>query len=111
YTLVWKRGSVSPELERRRITTSFLQRLPDASRRYRSYLPFYARAIESLDLSGYDVVVSTSHAVAKGVRTPPRAFHLSYIHTPMRYVWELESQYFPPGRYPWPVSAYVRRTC
>jgi len=111
YTLVWKRGSVSPRLERRRITTSFLQRLPDAARRYRSYLPFYARAIESLDLSGYDVVVSTSHAVAKGVRTPPAAFHLSYIHTPMRYVWELESQYFPPGRYPWPLSAYVRRTC
>jgi glycosyltransferase involved in cell wall biosynthesis len=45
------------------------------------------------------------------VRTPTGAFHLSYVHTPMRYVWDLEDQYFPPGRFPWPVSAYVRRTC
>lgn len=111
FTLVWKRGSVSPALEQRRIVTSFLQRLPDAVRRYRSYLPLYPRAIEALDLGGFDVVVSTSHAVAKGVRTPPGAFHLSYVHTPMRYVWEQEAQYFPPGRYPWPLSAYVRQTC
>ena len=111
FTLVWKRGSVSAALESRRIVTSFLQRLPDATRRYRSYLPLFPRAIESLDLSGFDVVVSTSHAVAKGARPAPGAFHLSYVFTPMRYVWELESQYFPPGRYPWPLSAWVRGAC
>ena len=111
FTLVWKKGSVSRALESRRIVTSFLQRMPDAARRYRSYLPLFPRAIESLDLSDFDVVISTSHAVAKGARPAPGAFHLSYIFTPMRYVWELESQYFPPGRYPWPLSAYVRATC
>ncbi len=111
FTLVWKRGSVSRELESHPVRTSFLQRLPAADTRYRWFLPLFPRAIESFDLSGYDAVVSTSHAVAKGVRTRPGAFHLSYVHTPMRYVWDLESTYFPPGRFPWPLSAYVRRTC
>lgn len=111
HTLVWKRGAVSAAIESHPIRTSFLQRLPDAERRYRWYLPLFPAAIESLDLSGYDVVVSTSHAVAKSARTRPGALHLSYVMTPMRYVWELESQYFPPGRFPWPLSAYVRGTC
>jgi len=111
HTLVWKRGSVAAGLESHPIVTSFLQRLPDAERRYRWYLPLFPRAIESLDLSGFDTVISTSHAAAKGVITPPGAFHLSYIHTPMRYVWDLERDYFPPGRFPWPLSWYVRRTC
>jgi len=111
YTLVWKRGSVSPAIEAHPIRTSWLQRLPDAERRYRWFLPLYPRAIESFDLSEYDVVISTSHAAAKSACARPGAFHLSYVFTPMRYVWELEGQYFPPGRFPWPVSAYVRATC
>lgn len=111
FTLVWKRGSVSRELETRAIHTSFLQRLPGADTRYRWFLPLFPRAIESLDLSGYDAVVSTSHAVAKGVVLPPGVPHLSYVHTPMRYIWELESQYFPPERFPGPLGAYVRATC
>ncbi len=111
FTLVWTRGAVSAELESHPIRTSFLQWLPDAERRYRWYLPLFPRAIESFDLSSYDVVVSTSHAVAKAVPVAPGAFHLSYVHTPMRYIWELESQYFPPGRFPGPVQWFVRRTC
>lgn len=111
HTLVWKPGSVSAALESHPIRTSFLQRMPRASRAYRWYLPLFPAAIEGLDLSGYDRVVSTSHAVAKGVRARTDAFHLCYVHTPMRYVWELEQQYFPPGRFPWPVSAYVRHAC
>ena len=111
HTLVWKPGSVSPALETHPIRTSFLQRMPNAGRAYRWYLPWFPAAIESFDLSGYDVVLSTSHAVAKGVRAGPGAFHLAYVHTPMRYVWELEHQYFPPGRFPWPLSAYVRGAC
>ena len=111
HTLVWKRGSVSPAIESHPIRTSWLQHLPDAERRYRWFLPLYPRAIESFDLSAYDVVISTSHAAAKSARTRASAFHLSYVFTPMRYVWELESQYFPPGRFPWPLSAYVRATC
>ena len=111
HTLVWRRGSVTAELESHPIHTSFLQRLPDAERRYRWFLPLYPAAIESFDLSAFDLVISTSHAAAKSVRTHPDAFHLSYIHTPMRYVWELESQYFPPGRFGWPLDSVVRATC
>jgi glycosyltransferase involved in cell wall biosynthesis len=111
HTLVWRRGSVSPALERHPIRTSFLQRVPGAETRYRWLLPLFPRAIERFDFTGFDVVISTSHAVARAVVTPPACFHLSYLHTPMRYIWELESQYFPPGRFPWPLSAYVRKVC
>ncbi|HET7226948.1 MAG TPA: glycosyltransferase [Candidatus Eisenbacteria bacterium] len=111
HTLVWKRGSVSEALESHPIRTSWLQRLPAPARLYRWYLPLYPRAIASLDLSGAEVVVSTSHAAAKNVPVPAGAFHLSYVHTPMRYVWDLERDYFPPGRFPWPLSALVRDTC
>ena len=111
FTLVWRRGAVSAELERYRIRTSFLDRFPAADTHYRWFLPLFPRAIESLDLSGYDAVVSVSHAVAKGARARRGAPHLSIVLTPMRYVWDLEAQYFPPGRFPWPLSAYVRRTC
>jgi glycosyltransferase involved in cell wall biosynthesis len=111
HTLIWNRGSVSSALESRRIEASFLQRVPGVARHYRWYLPLFPRAIESFDLTGYDVVVSSSHCVAKGVRVPRGTFHLSYVHTPMRYIWDLETQYFPPGRFPWPVSIYVRSTC
>ncbi|HEY2955102.1 MAG TPA: O-antigen ligase family protein [Candidatus Eisenbacteria bacterium] len=111
FTLVWNRGSVSPAIERHRITTSFLQRMPGAARLYRWYLPLFPAAVERLGLEGYDVVISTSHAVATGAQAPPGAFHLSYVFTPMRYIWELEEQYFPPGRFPWPLDAYVRGTC
>ena len=111
HTLVWNRGSVSAELESHPIRTSFLQNLPGAASKYRWYLPLFPRAIESFDLSGYDAVVSTSHAVAKGARARKNAFHLSYIFTPMRYVWDLEQVYFPPGRFPWPLGGYVKRTC
>ena len=109
YTLVWKRGSVSPAIESHPIHTTFLQWLPLATRLYRWYLPLFPAAIESIRLDGYDAVVSTSHCVARGVRTPPGTFHLSYIHTPMRYVYELEPVYFPPGKFPWPLSALVPR--
>jgi len=111
YTLVWNRGSVSEAIESHRIRTSFLQRMPAIATHYRWYLPLFPAAIEGMTLEGFDAVISSSHAVARAVRTPPGTFHLSYIHTPMRYVWDLEDQYFPPGRFPWPVSWYVRGTC
>ena len=111
YTLVWNRGSVSPALESHAIHTSFLQRMPAVATHYRWYLPWFPAAIERFRLAGFDAVISSSHAVARAVRTPAATFHLSYIHTPMRYVWDLEDQYFPPGRFPWPLSWYVRRTC
>jgi glycosyltransferase involved in cell wall biosynthesis len=111
FTLIWNRGSVSAAIESHPITTSFLQHLPDAGRRYRWFLPLYPRAIESLALPPVDLVISTSHAAAKSVIAPAGAFHLSYLHTPMRYIWELEEEYFPRDRFPWPLSWYVRATC
>jgi glycosyltransferase involved in cell wall biosynthesis len=94
YTLLHVRGSVSPLIEQRRIITSFIQRLPDAARRYRSYLPLFPAAIRRFDLRGYDLVLSSSHAVAKGVRVPRGALHVCYCFTPMRYVWDLYDDYF-----------------
>jgi glycosyltransferase involved in cell wall biosynthesis len=96
FTLVHLPGSVSPSIEKRRIVTSGVQRLPGSARWYRYYLPLMPTAIEAFDLSAYDLVLSSSHCVAKGVITPPDALHVSYIHTPMRYVWDLWPQYFPP---------------
>lgn len=94
YTLVHVPGSVSKTIEDRRLVTSFVQGLPLSRSRYRSYLPLFPLAAESFDLSGYDLVVSSSHCVAKGVITPPDTPHISYIHTPMRYVWDRFGDYF-----------------
>ena len=98
FTLVHVSGSCGPIIESHRITTSFLQRLPGADRRYRHFLPLFPLAIESLDLDGYELVISTSHAVAKGCKPERRARHIAYIHTPMRYVWDQFEAYFGPGR-------------
>ena len=97
FTLLHVPGSVSPTIERRRIVTSFVQRLPRAAERYRYYLPLFPLAIGRFDLAGYDLVVSMSHCVAKGVRVAPGALHLCYCFSPMRYVWDLSSDYFGPG--------------
>jgi glycosyltransferase involved in cell wall biosynthesis len=87
-----------PEDERgflggRRPTTTFIQRLPFARKHFRKYLGLMPIAIEQLDMTGYDLVVSSSHAVAKGVITAPGQLHVSYIHSPMRYAWDLQHQY------------------
>ena len=78
-------------IPRRAKATSFLQRLPRRWLRY--YVPLMPLAIERLDVSGYDIVISSSHAVAKGVITGPRQLHVSYVHTPMRYAWDLRDEY------------------
>src|SRR5207253_347024 len=96
FTLVYMPGTCGEIIERHRIRTSFLDRLP--KRAYRHYLPLFPLAIESLDLDGYDLVVSTSHAVAKGCRPAKGAVHVAYIHTPMRYVWDQFEWYFGAGR-------------
>jgi glycosyltransferase involved in cell wall biosynthesis len=102
YTLLHVPGSVSPTIERRRIVTSFVQRLPDAARRYRSYLPLFPAAISRFDLRRYDLVLSSSHCVAKGARPAPGALHVCYCFTPMRYVWDMYDEYF--GRCAGPVT-------
>lgn len=77
----------------RPVRTSFLQHLPLSKKSHRSYLPLMPLAIEQLDLSGFDVVLSSSHAVAKGVLTGPDQLHISYIHSPIRYAWDLQAEY------------------
>src|SRR5208282_4088897 len=80
-------------LQGRKVQTSFVQRLPFARRCFRHYLGLMPIAIQQLNLSGYDLVISSSHAVAKGVITGPDQLHVSYVHSPMRYVWDLQHQY------------------
>jgi glycosyltransferase involved in cell wall biosynthesis len=104
FTLLHVPGSLAPELEEREIRTSFLRYLPSIETRYRHYLPLFPLAIASLDLAGFDLVISSSHCAAKGVRVPKGAVHVCYCHTPMRYVWDRYDDYFGPGR----ASASVR---
>lgn len=98
FTLVHVPGSVSPAIEARPIHESFVGRLPFASRKYRSYLPLFPRAIESFDLTGFDLVLSVSHCVAKGAIPAPRARHVSISLTPVRYAWDRFDDYFGKGR-------------
>lgn len=98
YTLFHLKGSQHPDLEKRVIRTSFLQRMPFLEKKYRSYLPLFPMAIELFDLQEYDLVVSTSHCVAKGAIPAPDALHVCYIHSPMRYAWNLYFSYFAPER-------------
>ncbi|MBI4054726.1 MAG: glycosyltransferase [Elusimicrobia bacterium] len=112
YTLLYRPGSVSTAIENRKIHTTFLQRFPGVCAYYRNLLPLMPAAIESFDLSSYDLVLSTSHCVAKGVLNRMRRaaqsrsngkkpLHLCYCHTPMRYIWDQYDSYFAPGRMPW----------
>ncbi|MGI4952089.1 MAG: glycosyltransferase [Janthinobacterium lividum] len=82
-----------------RAHTSFLQALPGIGQRHRLYLPLMPLAIEQFDLTGYDLVISSSYAVAKGVLTGPDQLHLSYVHSPMRYAWDLQHQYLAESGY------------
>lgn len=82
-----------PMLQGRTPHTTFIQSLPFAQRFYRAFLPLMPLAIEQLDLSSYDVILSSSHAVAKGVLCGPDQLHVSYVHTPLRYAWDMQHQY------------------
>ena len=98
FTLFHFPGSVSPAIESHPIHTSFLQRAPGLRRHYRRYLPLFPAAIEDFDLSGFELVISSSHCVAKGIIPPPDGLHVCYCHTPMRYAWDQEHAYFPRRR-------------
>jgi glycosyltransferase involved in cell wall biosynthesis len=105
FTLFHVPGSVSPAIERHRIITSSLQKLPFARRRYRALLPLYPAAIEQFDLDAYDLVISSSHCAAKAAVAPGRARHICYCHSPMRYAWDQFDAYFGPER----VGAFASR--
>ncbi len=95
YTLVHVPKSVHPEIEAHPIVPSVVQRLPGSPRHFRVYLPLFPAVVEAWDLKGYDLVVSTSHCVAKAVRVRAGAWHLAYIHTPMRYLYDQLPHYLP----------------
>jgi glycosyltransferase involved in cell wall biosynthesis len=80
-------------LKGKRANTSFVQKLPLAKKKHRNYLPLFPSAIEKLDLSGYDVIVSSSHAVTKGIKKNSNQLHITYCHSPMRYIWDQADQY------------------
>ncbi len=80
-------------IKNKTVQTSFIQNFPFAKKKYRSYLSFMPLAVEQFDLSRYDIIISSSHAVAKGVITGPDQLHISYVHSPMRYAWDLQHQY------------------
>jgi glycosyltransferase involved in cell wall biosynthesis len=102
FTLLHIPGSVSATIEQLKIHTSFIQRLPDAPRRYRQYLPLFPLAVRQFDLRGFDLVISTSHCVAKSAIKAPGARHFCYCLTPMRYAWDQFDAYFGPARLgPW----------
>ncbi len=94
FTLLHIPGSVSSIIETRKIHTSFLQLLPFVEKKYRHFLPLMPLAIEKFDLTGYDLVLSSSHCVAKGVIPGKKTLHISYCYTPMRYIWDQYEQYF-----------------
>lgn len=94
YTLVYNEKSVRQlGFDTDQVCASFLQHFPRAKEWYRKYLPFFPLAIEQFDLSDYDVILSSSHAAAKGVLTRSDQLHICYSHTPMRYAWDLSHQY------------------
>ena len=80
-------------LKGKRAHTSFIQKLPFARKRHRNYLPLFPKAIEKLDLSSYDIIISSSHAVAKGIKKNINQLHITYCHSPMRYIWDQADQY------------------
>jgi len=105
-----------PDAERgflggRQVHTSFIQRLPKARTAFRNYLPLMPLAVEQFDLSAYDLVISSNHAVAKGAITGPGQVHISYVHTPIRYAWDLQHQYLRESGLNSGFKSWIARAC
>lgn len=94
YTLLYVKGRLSSKIEHMNISTTFVQMLPFIKKYYEFYLPIYPAAIEGIQLGKYDLVISSSHCVAKGVIPSPNSLSICYCHTPMRYVWDRYHDYF-----------------
>ena len=98
FALLHNEGAMSPTIEQMEIKTSFNQHLPMKATKYRKYLPLMPLAIDSIDFSGYDLIISTSAAVAKGAIPKDGAKHICYCNSPMRYVWDQYEEYFGKER-------------
>ncbi|WP_428820451.1 glycosyltransferase [Microbulbifer sp. MCCC 1A16149] len=93
YTHVYIPEKISETIKQHKITTTFIARLPFAKKKYQMYLPLMPLALEQLDLTAYDLVISSESGPAKGVVTRPDALHICYCHSPMRYVWDMYHSY------------------
>lgn len=110
YTLVYQKENFKGTgIENHPVHTSFIDRLPKGRTKYRSYLPLMPLAIEQFDLSKYDLVISSSFAVAKGVITGPDQHHISYVHSPVRYAWDLQHQYLRESGLEKGVKSWIAR--
>jgi glycosyltransferase involved in cell wall biosynthesis len=96
FTLVYDPDGISSSIRRMNIQTSWIDRLPKAKSYFRYLLPFFPQAVETFELGDYDLVLSSSHCVAKGI-FPHRAAHIAYVHAPMRYIWDQHDAYFGAG--------------
>ena len=96
-------------IQNKPVTTTFIQNLPFAKTKFRQYLPLMPLAIEQLDLSAYDLIISSSHAVAKGVLTAPHQLHISYVHSPIRYAWDLQHQYLKESNLERGIKSWIAR--
>jgi glycosyltransferase involved in cell wall biosynthesis len=110
YTLIYDSKKMGRSFADKKIITSFLQNKPLAVKKYRWYLPWMPQAIESFDLSQYDLVISDASAFAKGVITLPSTLHICYCHTPTRYLWNDTFEYIKTSKIPWPASMLVSKT-
>src|SRR3990172_47534 len=97
FTLFYRPDAVSSRIKSMPIRVSPLNRVPGASGNYRNWLPLLPWAISRFDLRGFDLIISNSHAVAKGVRRPPDSRHICSCLTPMRYIWDMSPDYFQYG--------------
>ncbi|BBC22505.1 glycosyltransferase family 4 protein [Pseudanabaena sp. ABRG5-3] len=102
-------GSQREYIQHKQVTTTFIQKLPFAKTKFRQYLPLMPLAIEQLDLSAYDLIISSSHAVAKGVLTSPHQLHISYVHSPIRYAWDLQHQYLQESNLEKGIKSWIAR--
>ncbi len=96
-------------IKNKKIHTTFIQKLPGAKKHYRSYLPLMPLAIEQLDFSGYDLVISSSSCVSKGVITGPDQVHVSYVHSPIRYAWDLTHQYLNESNLDYGIKGWLAK--
>ena len=96
FTLVYNPADISTTIRRMNLNASWIDRVPGAKKYFRYLLPLFPTAIESFELGDYDLILSSSHCVAKGI-LPHRALHIAYVHTPMRYVWDLRDAYLSGG--------------
>ena len=107
YTLFCDERKISHKIKKMKLVTSFLQNLPFSTRLFRRYLPLFPLAVEQFDLTGYELVISSSHCVAKGVVTGADCLHISYCYTPLRYGWDMYQEYFAAERLTFPEKALI----